>query len=114
MKIPYAYLLVGPTLLYALGFFLNVIVLSVNNGQMPVLVPGGCDPQLFGQDMLHKCMTNASHLKVLADWIVIKEGFGVKVASPGDFLMWAYDFIFAPALILWAYVMICYYNSRFD
>jgi hypothetical protein len=91
----------------SLGFTLNALVMAFNGGQMPVLWPGGCDAMRAIQDMvtslggssdpLHSCMTHATHLKFLADWIILKSG----VASPGDFLEWAYDYTHIPSVAIW-------------
>ena len=103
MKIPYWPLLLGPGLLFGLGFLSNAIVMAVNHGQMPVLWPGGCTPETMEGDLIHSCMTHATHLKFLADWVVIR-GFGI--ASPGDFCEWAYEYIAMPAHLIWALLMI--------
>jgi hypothetical protein len=111
-RIPYWYLAIGPYLLVSLGFALNALVMAFNGGQMPVLWPGGCDVMhavqdavisAGGSDSLHSCMTHSSHLKFLADWIVIK---GVGIASPGDFLEWAYEATYIPAAAIWAAFLI--------
>jgi hypothetical protein len=94
-KFDYA-LIFGPALMFAFGFILNAIVMSANGGQMPVLMPGGCP--VDGMDEvfpIHVCMTATSHLKFLADWIVINH-FGI--ASPGDFFLWGGESAFWPAL----------------
>lgn len=112
VKIPYWYFLLGPALLIALGFSMNAVVMAVNNGQMPVLVPGGCTPLI--QDALdseqaneglavHACMTNASRLRILADWIVIRH---LGVASLGDFCQWAGELTMTFGFVIWAFAMI--------
>ena len=112
MKIPYAYLLVGPTLLYALGFFLNKIVIAANGGIMPVLI-NGCSAERFSErDFIHACMTHTTHLKFLSDWIITNHG--TAVYSPGDYLLSLYDYVFVLALILWAALMIKDYNLRIE
>lgn len=102
-KIPYGYLLLGPSLAYALGFALNAIVCGVNGSSMPVQIPdavmaaaGGCpiDPS----DWIRHCMTAQSHLKILADWIAIR---GVGIASLGDFLEWGGEAALVPAFFMW-------------
>lgn len=98
IRIPYWYLLLGPTLLGALGFLLNASVMAANHGQMPVLIPGGCGMDVTVADALHSCMTATTHLKFLADWLVIKD---MGVASPGDFLEWADDAALVPCLAAW-------------
>lgn len=107
-RVPYWPFLIVPAAAYGLGFLLNEIVISINNGQMPVLSPGGCSSAIAGvlfteDDYIHSCMTGASHLKFLSDWIIIK---GMGIASPGDFLIWGGDRVMWPALIIWATLVI--------
>ena len=98
----------GPTISYGVGFASNAIVMAANQGQMPVLVPGGCTnevkEELASEQereglQVHSCMTKETRLKILADWIVIRH---VGVASPGDFFEWLGDKTFLPALIVFA------------
>ena len=105
LKIPYWYLLIGPYALFMLGFAMNAIVMSQNGGQMPVQFPGGYPEG--DSDIIHCAMTHATHLKVLADWIVIKS---IGVASPGDILEFAYDVSFLPALSAWFALVIKDHN----
>lgn len=100
LKIPYWYLLLGPTLAFWLGYGMNALVMAANNGQMPVLWPGGCAPETA--DFLHSCMTAKTHLKFLADWIVEHHA----VASPGDYLERFYDKSFGPGPVAWVALMI--------
>lgn len=92
-------LLTVPALMFGFGFLLNALVMAANQGQMPVLIPGGIaagcpiDPD---KDFLHSCMTQATHLKFLADWVVIK---GIGIASPGDFSEWACEAAFWPSIV---------------
>lgn len=109
MKIPYASLLLGPTALFALGFAINALVMAVNHGQMPVLVPGGCSPSDMADDLIHSCMVAGTHLKFMADWIVIRH---LGVASPGDFFEWGGDAAFWPSLVLWIGFMIRDHNQK--
>jgi hypothetical protein len=73
LRIPYWPLQLGPSALFAIGFALNAFVMGINGGQMPVLIPGGGCPAEIGQgqDWIHSCMTASTHLKIIADWIVI-------------------------------------------
>ena len=95
-----------------LGSALNLIVMAANHGQMPVLFPGSCSVDIFSADIFHVCMTGATHLKFLSDWLVIK---GLGVASIGDLLIWLSDAITTPALYLWGAMMVMDSNlkSRF-
>lgn len=109
MKIPYASLLLGPLALFAIGFTMNALVMAANHGQMPVLVPGGCGPDTMEGDVIHSCMVAGTHLKFLADWIVIRH---LGVASPGDFLEWACDGAFWPSLVMWVGFIIRDHNRN--
>jgi hypothetical protein len=96
-RIPYWELLIGPWLALGLGFLSNALVMAANGGQMPVLMPPG-----FGgipaDDWIHCVMTAQTHLKFLADWIVIRD---MGIASPGDFLEWAYELSVTPLFVAW-------------
>ena len=103
-KIPHALFLLGPVAMMATGFLLNALVVAANGGQMPVLWPGGCTSMVTDtDDIVHSCMTHATHLTWLADWIVMNH---VGVASPGDFFEWAFEASFIPALIAWVVLII--------
>lgn len=87
---------------------MNALVMAFNQGQMPVLLPGGDSSILDPDDLIHCAMTSATHLKFLADWIVIN---GRGIASPGDFCEWAYELTFLPTLITWIALIIADYNE---
>jgi hypothetical protein len=103
--IPYWPLLTGPALFFGIGFAMNAIVMAANHGQMPVLWPGGCPQDGVSEDVfpIHACMSAATHLKFLADWIVIR---GLGVTSPGDFFEWLSDATLMPALYMWLALVI--------
>lgn len=84
---------------------LNKIVMAFNGNQMPVLIPGGVCPENIGD--LHSCMTSATHLKFLADWINVHYG----IMSIGDLFIGLGDITFLPGLIIWAVLMIVAYNK---
>lgn len=108
-KIPHVWLF-SPYVAFAVGFLLNAAVTAANGGQMPVLFPGGCPKDGFGDDdIIHTCMTNASHLKFIADWIVINH-FGI--VSPGDFLEWAFAYTYVPAAVAWVTLQIKEHNKE--
>ena len=92
-------ILLAPPLLWVVGAGMNAIVMGVNNGQMPVLWPGGCERMPV--DGLHVCMTAQTHLRVIADWIVMHNG----VASPGDMILYLSDMIWYPTIAAWALLM---------
>lgn len=101
---PFKTILLGPTLSYALGAASNIVTIAFNKGQMPVLWPGGCSDMTPDADMqIHVCMTTASHLKPLADWIVVS---GLGVLSPGDLLIFGALYSFVPALLIWIALVI--------
>ena len=100
MKIPRWTLVTVPALAFGIGFAMNAIVMAVNGGQMPVLVPG-CTPDLIDEaaPAIHSCMEQTARLSFLADWIFIRHIRAV--ASPGDFLEWFAQVTAAPCLIAW-------------
>lgn len=100
--IPYWYFLLLPTLLYYLGVFLNVGVMALNHGQMPVLMPPGLGNHNFDFDATHVLMTNQTHLKFFCDWIWTGDG----IASPGDALLWFGDKYTNMCLAVWAALMV--------
>ncbi len=108
MKIPNWQFLVIPSLAFAIGFLSNALVMAANHGQMPVLCPGGLnivDPD----DLIHVAMTAQTHLKFLADWIVIR---GIGIASPGDFGEWFFDATAIPGFAVWVWDRIAAHNRE--
>jgi hypothetical protein len=108
MKIPYWYLLLGPSLAFAVGFLSNALVMAANHGQMPVIVPGGHMEIFDPDDLIHCAMTAQTHLKFLADWIVIRD---TGIASPGDFGEWLWEATFIPGLAAWFALLIKDHNQ---
>lgn len=96
-KIPYWYVAATPWILFGAGFLMNAVVMAFNGAQMPVLLPGGHNV-ISDEDIVHTAMTATTHLRFLADWIVIND---VGIASPGDFLEWLYSYTWMPAAIAW-------------
>lgn len=107
LKVPYWPLLVGPFLSYGFGFALNALVMALNHSSMPVHMPVGLE--VDPEDWIHSAMTTATHLKFLADWIVIR---GSGIASPGDFLIWAGDWAHIPAFFVWLTLMVKDHNEN--
>jgi hypothetical protein len=101
VKIPYWYLLLGPTFIYYLGGLFNLGTMALNNGQMPVLMPADLAAQV-GFDARHVLMTHSTHLKFFCDWLNLGEG----IASPGDLLVWLGDSIAVTSWALWAALVI--------
>lgn len=110
MRLKYWPLLVVPPVMFGLGFMLNAVSMAFNNGQMPTLWPGGCGS--FEQDPLHACMGHATHLKLISDWIIIRSGVSVSIASPGDLLEWACELIQWPCIYIWATLMVRDHSTR--
>jgi len=81
---------------------MNATVIAANYGQMPVLTPGGCDPDDM-DSVIHACMVPETRLKFLGDWVRIR---GMGIASPGDFVLWSGENTFWPCLIIWMVLMI--------
>jgi hypothetical protein len=106
LKIPYWPILFGPMIAFAIGFGLNALVMAVNQNQMPVFIPNGCQPIA---DMIHSCMTPGTHLKFLADWIVLTDDL---VASPGDLLVWFSEKSWYVTQIIWACLVIRDYSRN--
>lgn len=107
LKIPYWPILLGPLALGYLGGLLNIIATASNHEQMPVLFPGGCFEGLFADDLRHVCMTSATHLKIVCDWILV----GTKLKSPGDFLIGFYEEFESVSLYLWIALIVKDYNN---
>lgn len=104
-KIPYWYLLAGPTLMWTIGHAMNLLVCAANHGAMPVLYPPAIAcPALNPRDWIHQCMTSQSHLKILGDWLAMREWNGMY--SLGDILEIVGQQITLPGLIAWATCMI--------
>ena len=97
-KIPYAWLLFGPYLLFVLGFVMNAAVVFANGHHMPVFSPGGDCSLIDPEDVVHACGNHATHLKAFADFIVTNEG----ISSIGDFFMETLSLTKIPALVAWA------------
>src|SRR6266849_5376155 len=94
--IPYWPLLLGPLMSLGLGLSINALVIGVNHGLMPVLAPGCGQGERLGE--IWSCMAPSSHLKFLADWIHTPNS---GIASPADFLIWACEGTWLPALSAW-------------
>jgi len=111
-SIPYAYLLLGPSAIYALGYALNALVMAANHNQMPVLVPGACPDDMVS--MIHSCMQSSTHLKFLGDWIVTGSSSRFGIASPGDFMLDAGTATFWPGVVSWVALVLKRLSSQVD
>jgi hypothetical protein len=107
MKFPYWYLLVTPISLYYIGAFLNLFVMAINHGQMPVQIAYALQAATEFDDR-HTFMTAATHLKFLCDWINLGDG----IASPGDVLLWLGQATTNLGAAVWAALMIRDRNKR--
>jgi hypothetical protein len=105
IKFPHPAILLSPYVLYGLGVFLNVLVITANQGYMPVAASAIIDNR-FGLgshpgeilDNIHRCMQASDHLKILADWIQIPRE---SVASPGDLCLWLGEWLQVPSFVVW-------------
>ena len=91
-------LVILPILLWGLGYTMNVIVMAANHGMMPVALYN-CGSIDFGK--VHSCMTDATHLKWMADWINVGQGEQVVLASLGDALEYLVESTWIYSVILW-------------
>jgi Family of unknown function (DUF5317) len=105
VNFPHLGVLVSPYVLLGLGVFLNVLVITANQGYMPVAPSSIIDGMAIGPthpglvlDEIHRVMQSSDHLKFLADWIQIPR---MSVASPGDLFLWLSDCIRVPSFIVW-------------
>jgi hypothetical protein len=99
VNIKHPWLIWVPLASYLFGAALNAIVMTANQGLMPVQIPGGVFIDFARMDdFRHVTMTSASHLKFLADWI----STGNAKASIGDLFIWACDLVFPFCTGAWA------------
>lgn len=97
MKSSYWYILATPFLMILLGTAMNQVAIFANGGHMPVYYPGGaCVAD--AEDIVHVCMTHATHVKFLCDWILSSRA----VSSIGDELQNYGNDMITPALVVWA------------
>lgn len=110
------WVLLLPFVLFYLGIGLNLLVITVNDGAMPVVMPfsSKCSdtvefmgheleaprPCNSGEtlDRVHRVAQNSDHLKFLEDWIQVPH---VGVCSPGDCLLWLGDWMTYPFIAAW-------------
>jgi hypothetical protein len=86
-----------PLLLLVLGIGMNFLAVTMNHGIMPVVLPS------FGiiadRDKIHVAATANSKFLLLCDWIQL---YATRnVASPGDFLITAGNFLKWPVVWIW-------------
>lgn len=107
-EIPNKSLLLIPQAFFWLGAFLNQLVIAVNNGQMPVLFPGGCTPEIKEAlvGTIHTCMVSGSHLKILSDWI----NMHIYIMSIGDVFLNIGDLLTGP--FFWVWLALAFFATR--
>lgn len=114
----YLFFSLVPIFCFYFGLSLNNVALVLNNNQMPVYVPGGCEagvldkddpkakededakavapgwlgwPLRHGKDDIHTCMVKETRAKWLCDWIYYHEGPTKYWMSPGDLFLFFSD-----------------------
>lgn len=98
LNIKHSWLLWLPFSLDVIGEALNSLCMAANKATMPVLWPGGGCDWVSETDILHSCMTPATHLKILGDWIQYRH---MAMISPGDLFIMASEFLMVPFLLTW-------------
>jgi hypothetical protein len=99
-RVPNKALLIAPQLFFWVGAALNQLVLVANNGQMPVLFPGGCNADIREglAGSVHTCLESATHLKFLIDFINLGR---MGIWSLGDVLITIGDALSGPLFWCW-------------
>lgn len=85
-----------PLLVIGLGIGMNLLAVTMNHGTMPVVVPPS---GTITKDKMHVAATANSRVLLLCDWIQLY-AIGA-MASPGDFLIRAGDFLKWPLVWMW-------------
>jgi Family of unknown function (DUF5317) len=93
---------VVPFLVSLLGFGLNQLADWSNGGRMPVLFPRGVACVIPDGDVIHQCMTSASHLKILCD-IFISDG---GISSLGDLVIDFGSYLVTPCIIIFVALLV--------
>lgn len=117
MRFPHWKWLFVPTIAFYVGAALNILAITANRGVMPVHCPQQFWEAWASQGMnilpgytideIHSVMKASDHLKFLCDWIVLPR---VGIASPGDFFIWAGDYLQIPGLV--AYIALVLKDER--
>ena len=97
VKESYVWLVWIPLLLLGLGIGMNLLAVTVNHGIMPVVLPPS--GIIADKDKMHVAATANSRFLFLCDWIQLHAT--KHVASPGDFLITAGDFLKWPLVWMW-------------
>lgn len=97
LKETYVWLVWIPLLLLGLGIGMNFLAVTMNDGIMPVVLPPW--GTLAAIDKMHVAATAHSRFLFLCDWIQLYTTS--NVASPGDCLIKAGDFLKWPLVWMW-------------
>jgi Family of unknown function (DUF5317) len=97
VKETYVWLVWIPLLLLGLGIGMNLLAVKLNHGIMPVVLPPW--GTIADNDRIHVAATANSRFLFLCDWI--QRHATRDVASPGDFLITAGDFLKWPLVWMW-------------
>ena len=97
VKESYVWLVWIPLLLLGVGIGMNLLAVTVNHGIMPVVLPPS--GIIADKDKMHVAATANSRFLFLCDWIQLHAT--KHVASPGDFLITAGDFLKWPLVWMW-------------
>jgi uncharacterized protein DUF5317 len=97
VKATYVWLVWIPPLLLGLGIGMNFLAVTMNHGIMPVVLPPS--GTIADKDKMHVAATANSRFLFLCDWIQLHATR--DVASPGDCLITAGDFLKWPLVWMW-------------
>jgi Family of unknown function (DUF5317) len=97
VKETYVWLVWIPLLLLGLGIGMNFLAVTMNHGIMPVVLPPS--GTIADKDQMHVAATANSRFLFLCDWIQLHATR--DVASPGDCLITAGDFLKWPLVWMW-------------
>ena len=96
VKETHVWLVWVPLLVIGLGIGMNFLAVKMNHGTMPVVVPPS---EMITKDKMHVAATANSRVLLLCDWIQLY-AIGA-LASPGDFLISAGEFLKWPLVWMW-------------
>jgi len=97
VKGTYVWLVWIPLLFLGLGIGMNFLAVTMNHGIMPVVLPPS--GTIADKDKMHVAATANSRFLFLCDWIQLHATR--DVASPGDYLIAAGDFLKWPLVWMW-------------
>jgi len=97
VKETHVWLVWVPLLLLVVGIGMNFLAVTLNHGIMPVVLPQL--GTIADKDKMHLAATADSRFLFLCDWIQLRAAG--KVASPGDYLITAGDFLKWPLVWMW-------------